>query len=124
MQTFRVSKNNKQELIDYIDKIWDGDRLVVEVKKAGTHSQRQRGYYRGVCIKMIVEHSWYNEVDMFNLWGIDIMMRADKFIHAQILALLHKETSTDMDKEEYGQLIDVAIRLGHEIGVYIPPPQI
>ena len=52
------------------------------------------------------------------------MMRADKFIHAQILALLHRETSTDMDKEEYGQLIDIAIRLGHEIGVYIPPPTI
>lgn len=73
---------------------------------------------------MIVEHSWYNEVDTFNLGGVDIMMRADKFIHAQILALLHKETSTDMDKEEYGQLIDVAIRLWHEIGVYIPPPQV
>ena len=52
------------------------------------------------------------------------MMRADKVIHAQILALLHRETSTDMDKEEYGQLIDIAIRLGHEIGVYIPPPTI
>lgn len=107
---------------EYISKQPENKRFTIIIKNAGSYSQQQQGYYRGVCVPTISEAMGHKWIDKFTLSWIEVLLDSKKYVHMLIKWLLNIETSTDMDKEEYSGLIDASIKLAEFLGVTIPPP--
>lgn len=120
---FRVKNNDLTETQQWLDTQKEWSRFVLEIKKAWTYSQQQQGYYRGVCIRMIADHTGYSGVQWFYLWDMEIIMDWEDYIHGIIKALNKRQTSTDCNKDEYSSLINTAIMIASTLGIYIPPAE-
>lgn len=121
----RVNKKkdfNRREILRRLE--WQKDGVYsLEIKKYWSKTEAQQWYYWGVVIQTIALETWYNGVQWFNIWWTPLIMDWKEYIHWIIKGLLHKQTSKDMNKFEYSELIETWIMLAEHLGIKIPEPQ-
>lgn len=100
----------------------DGDYLV-EVKRYWLKTDAQQGYYWGVVLETLAKETWYSWVQLFEVSGVPIAMDWKEYLHGMIKGLLHKQTSRNMTKFEYSELIETAIEVARQMWIYIPPAE-
>ena len=94
--------------------------VTVEVSIArAKHSQKARGYYRGVVLKLISEHTGYDPSELHDLFK-------HRFTEPVIRKVLGEEievwTTAEDDSQEFYDFVEKVRMVGAEMGVDTPDP--
>jgi len=119
----RVAEKDKfkrKEIVERLKEQKDG-AYSLEIKRYWKKTEAQQGYYWGVVLETLAKETWYSWVQLFEVSGVPIAMDWKEYLHGMIKGLLHKQTSRNMTKFEYSELIETAIEVARQMWIYIPP---
>ena len=96
-----------------------GKRVEITVKPwRNRRSDRASRYYFGVVVPLIAEYCGYDKQEMHEL----LAMRFLRIEDDPITGAPRRKHTPDTDSAEFAGYVDNCIRLGTELGIYIPQP--
>lgn len=115
----RMELLNRQEFLRLAGTMRRGPVTVKVAIARGKHSQKARGYYRGVVLKLISEHTGYDPNELHELFK-------RRFCQPVIREVLGEEievwTTAEDDSAEFFEFVEHVRRVGAEMDVETPDP--
>lgn len=115
----RMQLLNRQEFLRLAGTMRRGPVTVKVAIARGKHSQKARGYYRGVVLKLISEHTGYDANELHELFK-------RRFCQPVIREVLGEEievwTTAEDDSAEFFEFVENVRRAAAEMDVDTPDP--
>jgi hypothetical protein len=89
--------------------------LIVRKHRAQRSSQQNR-YYHGVVVKMLAEHCGYDAAEMHET----LAMRFLRIEDCPVTGAPRRKRTPKTDTKEFSDYVNACLRLGAELGLYIP----
>lgn len=116
VQGGKLESDVRIQIADYL-RTFDGRKVEVTVKQfRNTRSWRQNRYYWGVVVALIAEHCGYDPQDMHEALAMKFLRIED----CPVTGAPRRKRTPKTDTKEFAEYVDACIRLGAELGVYIP----